>query len=88
MYSVPTNLFVYNFDTSGGLSVCNLFYLEMHKLQQCKDDYITAFLVSSRSPVLLADDTSGIVRSIPKNCHNNGIQSRFSRIANNKNIND
>ena len=27
---------------------------------------ITAFLVSSRSPVLLADDTSGIVRSIPK----------------------
>ena len=41
------------------------FYLEMHKLQQCKDDYITAFLVSSRSPVLLADDTSGIVCSIP-----------------------
>ena len=27
---------------------------------------ITAFPVSSRSPVLLADDTSGIVRSIPK----------------------
>ena len=26
---------------------------------------ITAFLVSSRSPVLLADDTSGIISSIP-----------------------
>ena len=46
---------------------------------------MTAFLVSSRSPVLLADDTSGIVISIPVNCHNNGIYSRFSRITNNNN---
>ena len=46
--------------------VQSVFCLEMHKLQQRKDDYITAFPVSSRSPVLLADDTSGIIRSIPK----------------------
>ena len=39
---------------------------------------IMAFLVSSRSSVLLADNTSGIVSSIPVNCHNNGIYSRFS----------
>ena len=45
--------------------VQSVFCLEMHKLQQRKDDYITAFPVSSRSPVLLADDTSGIVSSIP-----------------------
>ena len=46
--------------------VQSVFCLEMHKRQQRKDDYITAFPVSSRSPVLLADDTSGIIRSIPE----------------------
>ena len=45
---------------------------------------ITAFLVSSRSPVLLADDTSGIVRSIPKAVTITAYKADFHAIEHHK----
>ena len=56
------------------------FYLEMHKLQRCKDDYITAFLVSCRSSGLLAGDTRQIFGRSAK-LPATKAKSLYSRIA-------
>ena len=75
-YSCDRLRFRFHFPHSGAVPCAICFYLEMHKLQHA-GAIITASPVLSRSPVLLADDTSGIVRSIPKTVTITAYKSDF-----------